>query len=102
MKRLIVSVVSIILSLWLCSFAVRALPDGTVARLGKGRMGGIVFSPDGSRLATLTSVGVYHYNPLTLRQIDLLETDEAIGLILIFWKYLFGIHFSHHDDASSS
>ncbi len=39
------------------------LPQGAAARLGKGRItGNIAFSPDGSRLAVATSIGIWIYD----------------------------------------
>ena len=52
------------------------LPDGAIARLGKGGVSyddrGIAFSPDGSRLAVATSMGVWLYNAETFDEIALL------------------------------
>lgn len=52
------------------------LPDGAIARLGKGGVSyddrGIAFSPDGSRLAVATSMGVWLYDAETFDEIVLL------------------------------
>ena len=52
------------------------LPEGAVARLGKGGVSyedrGIAFSPDGSRLAVATSMGVWLYDAETFDEIALL------------------------------
>ena len=52
------------------------LPDGAIARLGKGgvsyRDRGIAFSPDGSRLAVATSMGVWLYDAETFDALTLL------------------------------
>ena len=52
------------------------LPDGAVVRLGKGGVSyedrGIAFSPDGSRLAVATSMGVWLYDVETFDEIALL------------------------------
>ena len=42
-----------------------ALPEGAVARLGKGQINEIAFSPDGETLAVASSLGVYLYDPFT-------------------------------------
>ena len=52
-----------------------ALPDGATARLGKGEItGNIAFSPDGTRLAVATSIGIWIYDARTseTKPIDLL------------------------------
>ncbi len=52
------------------------LPDGAIARLGKGRIGGgnraVAFSPDGERLAVATTIGVWLYDVSTSRELSLL------------------------------
>ena len=46
-----------------------SLPDGALARLGKGSIGGgdraIAYSPDGTRLAVAGSIGIWLYHPAT-------------------------------------
>ena len=53
-----------------------SLPDGAIVRLGKGGVSyedrGIAFSPDGSRLALATSMGVWLYDAETFDEIALL------------------------------
>ncbi len=56
-------------------YATWSLPDGAIARLGKGEItGNIVFSPDGNRFAIAGSVGIWIYDvrPGTLKEINLL------------------------------
>jgi WD40 repeat protein len=48
------------------------LPEGAVARLGKGRLRQILYSPDGTRFAILSSIGVWLYDTETYREIALL------------------------------
>ena len=38
------------------------VPDGAMARLGKGRINGITYSPDGTQLIVASSSGVWGYN----------------------------------------
>ena len=52
-----------------------ALPRGAVARLGKGSVAAVAFSPDGKMLAVAGSIGIHLYDPVTLAEIHLLETD---------------------------
>ena len=47
-------------------------PEGAVARLGKGRIGAIEYSPDGTRLAILSSIGIWLYDTESYREIALL------------------------------
>ena len=55
-----------------------SLPEGAKARLGKGNIGEAQFSPDGSRLAISSSVGIWFYDPDTGKALDLLpQTDCA-------------------------
>lgn len=62
MRRLIVILTAIMLSR-LCIFPVCALQDEILARLGRGMISDIEFSPDSSILAVLTSKGIYFHNP---------------------------------------
>ena len=53
------------------------LPEGALARLGKGRLGGgdrtVVYSPDGTRLAVATDVGIWLYEARTGTEVALLK-----------------------------
>ena len=49
----------------------RGLPDGAIARLGKGGINVIQFSPDGSHLAVGTDIGVRLYNVATKEETSL-------------------------------
>ena len=48
------------------------LPEGAVARLGKGRLRQVQYSPDGTRLAVQSSIGIWLYDTTTYREIVLL------------------------------
>ena len=48
------------------------LPEGSLARLGKGRIGQILYSPDGTLLAVNSGVGVWLYDAETGSEIALL------------------------------
>jgi WD40 repeat protein len=54
---------------------------GLVARLGKGRVGQVAFSPDGRWLAVGSSVGVYVYEAATLREARRFETDAPAPVV---------------------
>ena len=48
------------------------LPEGATARLGKGSVGAVQYSPDGTRLAVVSSVGIWLYGTATYEEIALL------------------------------
>ena len=49
------------------------LPEGAIARLGKGYINDIEYSPDGRQLAVATSIGVWLYDTSTDTELDLLS-----------------------------
>ena len=63
------------------------LPEGAVARLGKGAFGfvsyegdrGVVFSPDGRYLAVQSLIGIWLYDVASAREVALLPLEEDIG-----------------------
>ena len=74
-----------ILTLFICCFSTTApgytqfgLPEGAIARLGKGTLGEIHFSPDSSRLAVSSSIGIWFYDPQTGEELDLLTYTDGI------------------------
>lgn len=63
----------IVVSLFFCSVSFGDLPEGAIARLGKGCIYDVALSSDGSKLAVSTSIGVYIIDPTTfeiIRQPD--------------------------------
>ena len=64
------------------------LPDGAIARLGKGgvsyRDRGIAFSPDGRRLAVATSMGVWLYDAETFDELALLTGHKEEVIVVAF------------------
>ncbi len=52
------------------------LPEGVIARIGKGSLGEIHFSPDGSKLAVSTSIGIWLHDPNTGKELDLLRSSQ--------------------------
>ena len=48
------------------------LPEGAVARLGKGGIGKVLYAADGSRLAVVNSVGIWLYDTTTGQEVALL------------------------------
>ncbi|MDE0016335.1 MAG: hypothetical protein OXU51_09125, partial [Candidatus Poribacteria bacterium] len=53
------------------------LPEGAKARLGKGSIEDIVYSPDGALLAVASSIGVWFYDTNTYQEIELLTGDTS-------------------------
>ena len=47
------------------------LPEGAKARLGKGYINEITYSPDSSRLAVASSIGIWVYDAETGEELDL-------------------------------
>ena len=60
------------------------LPDGAIARLGKGWISDIAYSNDGTRLAVGSGIGVWVYNALTGAEIDLLTGHTSAVLSVAF------------------
>lgn len=48
------------------------LPEGAIARLGKGNIQEIMYSPDGTRFAVATTIGVWIYDAQTGEELDLI------------------------------
>ena len=66
----------LILLLTLCSPNIFAqsytqwgLPEGAIARLGKGSINEIHYSPDGTRLAVASSIGIWIYDTATYQEV---------------------------------
>lgn len=51
------------------------LPEHAILRLGKGGVGDVTFSPDGKRLYAHTSVGIWKYDALTGKELDLIPNN---------------------------
>ena len=64
----------------------RGLPDGAIARLGKGGINVIQFSPDGMHLAVGTDIGVRLYNVASKEEISLPNRNVAQINTLAFSK----------------
>ena len=73
-----------ILLIWLALFAFASntiaqdspqwhLPEGAKARLGKGGINEIAYSPDGTRLAVASSIGIWLYDARTGEELKLLS-----------------------------
>ncbi|MYK93255.1 WD40 repeat domain-containing protein [Candidatus Poribacteria bacterium] len=55
-----------------------ALPEGAIARLGRGKGGDMAFSPDGQYFAVGTSIGLWLYELSTLSPIALWDTERGM------------------------
>ena len=54
-----------------------SLPEGATARLGKGWVNEVHYSPDGTRLAVASSIGIWLYDTATYREVALLTGHAA-------------------------
>ena len=55
-----------------------ALPEGALARLGRGGIGDMAFSPDGQCLAVASGIGLWLYELPTLSPIALWDTERGM------------------------
>ena len=76
-----------------------ALPDGAIARLGRGCVPDITFSPDGQHLAVGTWVGLWLYDLPTLSPIALWETERGMVGRVAFSSNRQWIATSNSDDV---
>ena len=60
------------------------LPEGAIARLGKGSIHAIQYSPDGTRLAVAGSVGIWIYDTTTHREVALFTGHTGSVLSIAF------------------
>lgn len=61
-----------------------ALPKGAIARLGRGTVMDIAFSPDSEFLAVATKIGVWHYELTSMKPIALWETERGMVSTISF------------------
>lgn len=55
-----------------------ALPEGAIARLGRGSVKDVAFSPDGMHLAVATDIGLWWYELATMQPVALWETERGM------------------------
>ena len=60
------------------------LPEGAIARLGRGSEPKIAFSPDGQSLAIGTCIGLWIYDLATLSPISLWEAEQGVAYDVAF------------------
>ncbi len=76
MKKTVLSIISLlllllqigILNIYAQDYTQWELPDGAIARLGKGRINDMEYSPDGSILAVATTIGIWIYDTETYQE----------------------------------
>ena len=63
-------------------YAAWGLPEGARMRIGRGEMGELAYSPDGTRLAVASSIGIWLYDTETLKEAALLtgHTGEVTSV----------------------
>ena len=60
------------------------LPENAIARIGKGKINEIQYSPDGTILAVATNIGIWFYDTRTHQEIALLTDHEGEVTNIIF------------------
>ena len=55
------------------------LPEGATMRIGRGMMRDLAYSPDGSRLAIASSIGIWLYDAATLEEVALISHHVRIA-----------------------
>ncbi|MCG9128068.1 WD40 repeat domain-containing protein [Candidatus Poribacteria bacterium] len=83
MVKTVLSIISLLLLLQIGILNLSAqeytqweLPDGVIARLGKGRINDMQYSPDGSVLAVATTIGIWIYDTETYQEQALLSRSH--------------------------
>lgn len=85
MKRFIIFItISILFPLPIRAESQWGLPEGARARLGKGSIQTIAYSPDGTLTAVGSSIGVWIYDAETGEELTLLRGQEARSLRVVF------------------
>ena len=60
------------------------LPEGAKVRLGKGALGEIQYSPDGTRLAVAGGIGIWLYDTATHQEVALLKGRTSVVGSVVF------------------
>ena len=55
-----------------------ALPENAIARLGRGKVRDVAFSPDGTHLAVAIDIGLWWYELATMQPVELWETERRM------------------------
>ena len=54
-----------------------SLPEGAIARIGKGSVGAGTYSPDGSTFAVGSSIGIWLYDTKTFQELELIRGQRS-------------------------
>ena len=54
----------------------RYLPEGAIARFGKGHIYDFVYSPDGTQIAVASTIGIWLHDAVTGKALNLLTGDK--------------------------
>ena len=65
-------------------FAQSLLPEGAIEWFGKGRIYDMQYSPDGTRLAIATSIGIWIYDAITYQPLHFLKKHEDLVERIVF------------------
>ncbi len=84
---LLVLLLSILTTLFLplCfaeNYTQMGLPENAIARLGKGRIKHMLYSPNGDTLAVVTSIGIWLYDTKTYQELNLLPISMHKNIII--------------------
>ena len=66
-----------ILNIYAQDYTQWELPDGAIARLGKGRINDMEYSPDGKILAVATTIGIWIYDTETYQERKLFTSQSS-------------------------
>ena len=61
-----------------------ALPEGAIARLGRGKVRAVAFSPTSAHLAIATAIGLWKYELPSMRPVALWETERGMVTSVAF------------------
>ena len=61
-----------------------SLPEGAVARLGKGRINDVTYSPDGRLLAVASSIGIWLYDAHSGQELNLITGHTSWVWSVVF------------------
>ena len=93
-SKVFLSLMCLIVTMFLCvahtvaeyePYTKSGLPEGAKARLGTGSIYEIAYSPDGTRLAVASSIGIWIYDA---------DTGEELSLLTGHTLYVFSVSFS--------
>ena len=84
-----------------------SLPEGAKARLGKGTIREIQYSPDGTRLAVASSIGIWLYDTTTLQvenspRLHRDRRNGAVALLTGHTDWVYSVVFSPDGNTIAS